>query len=115
MLDALRHRNFRWYWFSNIWQAAAIGMQFLVLGWLVLRLTDDSSTQLGLVIFLYGIPNLGRLIFGGIFADRLNRRLLLVSTMGVVVILRGIFKKCVNSQAVYPLSEQHGLEAQERR
>ena len=29
--------------------------------------------------------------------------------------LRGIFKKCVNSQAVYPLSEQHGLEAQERR
>ena len=28
---------------------------------------------------------------------------------------RGILKKCVNSQAVYPLSEQHGLEAQERR
>ncbi len=28
---------------------------------------------------------------------------------------RGIFKKCVNSQAVYPLSEQHGLKAQERR
>ena len=28
---------------------------------------------------------------------------------------RGIFKKCVNSQAVYLLSEQHGLEAQERR
>ena len=29
--------------------------------------------------------------------------------------LRGTLKKCVNSQAVYPLSEQHGLEAQERR
>ena len=28
---------------------------------------------------------------------------------------RGILKKCVNSQAVYPLSEQHGLKAQERR
>ena len=27
----------------------------------------------------------------------------------------GILKKCVNGQAVYPLSEQHGLEAQERR
>ena len=27
----------------------------------------------------------------------------------------GIFKKCVNSQAVYLFSEQHGLEAQERR
>ena len=29
--------------------------------------------------------------------------------------LGGILKKCVNGQAVYPLSEQHGLEAQERR
>ncbi len=29
--------------------------------------------------------------------------------------LGGIFKKCVTSQAVYPLSEQDGLEAQERR
>ena len=28
---------------------------------------------------------------------------------------RGTLKKCVNSQAVYPLCEQHGLEAQERR
>ena len=28
---------------------------------------------------------------------------------------RGILKGCVNSQAVYPLSEQHGLEARERR
>ena len=27
----------------------------------------------------------------------------------------GTLKKCVNSQAVYPLCEQHGLEAQERR
>ena len=28
---------------------------------------------------------------------------------------RGILKKCVNGQAVYPLSEQHGLKVQERR
>ena len=28
---------------------------------------------------------------------------------------RGIFNRCVNSQAVYPLSEQDGLKAQERR
>ena len=28
---------------------------------------------------------------------------------------RGTLKKCVNSQAVYPLCEQNGLEAQERR
>ena len=33
----------------------------------------------------------------------------------LLVIGRGILKKCVNGQAVYPLSEQHGLEARERR
>ena len=32
-----------------------------------------------------------------------------------VIKKRGILKKCVNSQAVYPLSEQHGLKARERR
>ena len=31
------------------------------------------------------------------------------------MLCRGILKKCVNSQAVYPLSEQHGLKARERR
>ena len=34
---------------------------------------------------------------------------------GLAVREGGILKKCVNSQAVYPLSEQHGLKARERR
>ena len=33
----------------------------------------------------------------------------------VNILVRGILKGCVNSQAVYPLSEQDGLKAQERR
>ena len=83
VLAALRHRDFRWLWAANLVQAAGIGMQFLVLGWLVLELTDSSS-QLGLVIFLYGVPNLALLIFGGIFADRIDRRWLLLSTLVIV-------------------------------
>ena len=35
--------------------------------------------------------------------------------VGIGITTGGTLKKCVNSQAVYPLSEQHGLEAQERR
>ena len=34
---------------------------------------------------------------------------------GVRIMKRGILKKCVTGQAVYPLSEQDGLKAQERR
>lgn len=44
-------------------------MQFFVLGWLVLELTDSAS-QLGLVIFLFGVPNLTLMMLGGVLADR---------------------------------------------
>ena len=46
---ALRHTNYRWYWIANIGQSMAMGMQFLILGWLVLELTNSASL-LGLVI-----------------------------------------------------------------
>ena len=63
----------------------AQGMQFLILGWLVLDLTGSVS-KLGLTVFFYGIPNLTLVLFGGIFADRINRQKLLVaSQMGVTL------------------------------
>ena len=86
-LQALRYPNFRWFWISTSGQAMAQGMQFLILGWLVLELTGSTS-QLGLTIFFYGIPNLTLVLFGGIFADRINRKkLLLFSQFGVTVIM----------------------------
>ena len=89
MVRALRHRSFRWFWFGAIGQATAHGMQFLILGWLVLDLTDSAS-QLGLVFFLYGIPNLCLILLSGIVADRVDRRLLLILTqtaVGLVVLV----------------------------
>ena len=80
---SLRHRDFRWFWLSTTAQAAARGMQFLILGWLVLVLTDSSS-QLGLVVFLYGVPNLAFVLFGGIIADRIDRRKMLIGTQTAV-------------------------------
>ena len=86
-LQALRYPNFRWFWISTSGQAMAQGMQFLILGWLVLDLTGSTS-QLGLTIFFYGIPNLTLVLFGGIFADRINRKkLLLFSQFGVTAIM----------------------------
>lgn len=84
--SALRHRNFRLYWFSGIGQSAALGMQFLILGWLSLELTD-SAAQLGIVIALYGVPNLAMLTVGGIFADRVDRRWLLFISRILVMAL----------------------------
>ena len=85
-LNALRHRNFRLYWFAGIGQAAALGMQFLILGWLALELTD-SPAQLGLMVAIYGVPNLAMLMFGGIIADRMDRRWLLFYSRALVAAL----------------------------
>ncbi len=61
-------------------------MQFLILGWLSLELTD-SAAQLGIVIALYGVPNLAMLTVGGIFADRVDRRWLLFISRILVMAL----------------------------
>ena len=79
-----RFAGFRWYWLGSFSQSVAQGMQFLVLGWLVLELTGSSIQQLGLVVFLYGIPNTLMLPVGGVIADRIDRRVLLMVTQGAV-------------------------------
>lgn len=84
---ALRNRNFRWLWFGSTAQSMAQGMQFLILVWLVLDLTEDSASKAGLVIFMYGIPNMSFMIFGGIFADRIHRLKLLTTSQGLVTLL----------------------------
>jgi MFS family permease len=83
---ALRHRDFRWFWSGATAQAAGRGMQFLILGWMVLELTDSAS-RMGFTIFLYGVPTLAFVLFGGIFADRVDRRNLLMLTQALVAVL----------------------------
>ena len=78
-----QERSFRWYWAASLAQSMSLGMQFLVIGWLVLEVTDDK-TQLGLTVFLYGLPNVALLMVGGTIADRLNRKLLLMVTQSLV-------------------------------
>ena len=53
--SALRYSNFRWFWLNGANQAMAQGMQFLILGWLVLDITNSSS-QLGLASSLLVFP-----------------------------------------------------------
>ena len=61
-------------------------MQFLILGWMVLELTNSAS-RMGFMVLLYGVPTLGFVLFGGIFADRFDRRFLLMATQILVAFL----------------------------
>ena len=92
MLRALRHRNFRWFWLSGLAQSGAMGMQFLILGWLVLEETGSSS-KLGIVVFLFGVPSLGFSLLGGMIADRIDRRRLVILallTSSVLTLVIGV-------------------------
>lgn len=89
-LRALKHPNFKWFWFGAVGATTAQGMQQLTLGWLVLELTDSAS-QLGIVIFLQGVPMMIFMMYGGVLADRLSRIKLLIfsqlATMPILIIL----------------------------
>ena len=62
-----------------------------MLVWLTLDLTGSSIGLTGLMVFLYGIPNTALLPFGGVIADRLNRKLLLMATQaGVGAVIGGV-------------------------
>ena len=83
ILSPWRSYNFRWYWTGSATQALSQGAQMLVLSWLVLEISG-SSTQVGLVLFLYGLPNVGLLMVGGVIADRVDRKRLLITIQLVV-------------------------------
>ena len=78
-----RQKDYRWFWLSSSTQGLARGTQFMVIGWLVLQITG-SPAQLGLVIFLYGVPNVSLLLVAGVIADRFDRRYILMFTQGSV-------------------------------
>ena len=78
-----RQNDYRWYWLSSSIQGLGMGTQFLVIGWLVLEVTE-SSAQLGLVILLYGAPNVAFLLVAGVIADRFDRRYIMMLTQATV-------------------------------
>ena len=64
---------------------AGQGIQQLAMAWLILELTD-SIGQLGLMIFLRGVPMAALGLVGGVLADRYNRRDLLISNQLITMV-----------------------------
>src|ERR1035437_5150099 len=79
---ALRNRNFRLYLSGQTVSQAGTWMQTVGQAWLVLHLTD-SGTALGVVVALQALPVLLFAPLGGLVADRVNKRKLLIATQVV--------------------------------
>jgi MFS family permease len=81
---ALTHRDFRLFWAGNFLSNIGTWMQNVAQGWLVLTLTN-SAFWLGLVGFASSIPILFFALIGGVIADHVNNRKLLIATQSAMM------------------------------
>jgi MFS family permease len=82
MFRALSHRDFRLFWIGAFLSNTGTWMQAVAQGWLVLQLTN-SAFWLGLDAFMATAPGLLFTLVGGVFADLIDRRRLLLYTQVV--------------------------------
>ncbi len=84
-LRSLRHRNFRVYYLGQLVSLNGTWMQQVAQAWLLYRLTE-SSFMLGLAGAAALAPNLLFGLFGGVLADRLPRRELLMAAQSLAMV-----------------------------
>ena len=82
---ALRHRNFRLFFFGQTISLIGTWMTRIATSWLVYRLTH-SALLLGTVSFAGQIPTFIFAPFAGVWIDRLNRRQVLVWTQSLAMV-----------------------------
>jgi len=70
---ALRHRNFRLFFIGQFVSLVGTWMQVVAQGWLVLELSN-SPFLVGLVTSLESLPILLLTLYGGVLADRVDKR-----------------------------------------
>jgi MFS family permease len=90
--SSLRVRNFRLFFIAQLISVSGTWMQSVAQAWLVLHLTG-SGVDLGIVVGLQFLPMLLLGPFGGLIADRVNKRRLLFVTQtagGLLALVLGI-------------------------
>jgi MFS family permease len=76
---SMRSRNYRLYFYGQLISTSGTWMQSVALGWLVLRITG-SGFAVGLITALQFLPMLLISTWGGVIADRFDKRRTLVMT-----------------------------------
>jgi MFS family permease len=79
MVAALRVPAFAWYWSGQLVSVIGTWSQVVAVSWLVLDLTH-SAVALGTITLLQTLPILALALPGGVIADRVPRRRLLIAT-----------------------------------
>ncbi len=83
-LEPLRHRSFSLFWSGALISNIGTWLQNVALSWLVLEITD-SPFWVSMVTFVQFFPTLLFGLFGGLVADRRDRRRVLLVTQTVAM------------------------------
>lgn len=86
--DSLRIYNYRLYVISQSIANTSAWMQRIAIDWLVFELTK-SVTAVGFTVFLQFVPVLIFGVWGGVVADRLDKRKLMMGTQSAAILLCG--------------------------
>jgi len=98
---ALKHYNYRLWFGGQMVSLMGTWMQSTAQGYLIYQLTG-SPAYLGLVGFFGGLPSWLFTLFGGVVADRLPRRTLLVITQSAMMVLAFILAGLTFTDIVQP-------------
>ena len=88
---AVSYPNFRYLWLAQMTSAGAFWLQMIALPILVLRVTEGSAAQLGLVMATRTLPALVLGLWAGVVADMWDRRWILVFTRAYVAVISAGF------------------------
>lgn len=86
---ALQHRDFRLFASGQMISLVGTWMQMIAQSWLIYRLTG-SATALGLATFFGQVPLLVLAPFGGLVADRIESKRLLLTTQTISMLLSAV-------------------------
>lgn len=112
-LRALKHRNFRLFFWGQLISVVGIWMQSTAQQWLVYRITG-SQTSLGLVTFIGFLPVLVLSLFMGVVVDQFPRRRLIILTqnwfmIGAIILAALIWLEIVEYWHILVLSFLLGI------
>ena len=107
---ALRHRDFRLLWLGQIVSVTGSQMQFVAINWHVYLLTK-SAFALGLVGLFRGVPIIICSLAGGVVADALDRKRLMVVTQTIMLVCAALLTTgtLAGFESVWPIYVLSGI------
>ena len=86
MFAALRHRNYRLWFFGQMLSLMGTWMQRVAQSWVVYQLTG-SELALGTISFIGSLPTLLLMLPAGVIADRMPKRKVLIVAQAAMMCL----------------------------